>query len=85
MDNRWFREDRKLPKEEQAEAVQASRDALLNSTLLVRRMTTMLEEEIYKTYTKEEDYEGIDWSRIVFGQFQRRKVLKEIIKLLPRR
>lgn len=85
MDNRWFREDRKLPKEEQSESMEASREALLSSTLLVRRLTEILEEEVYKTYTKEEDYEGIDWARIVFGQFQRRRTLKEIIKLLPRR
>ena len=83
MDTRWFKEDRKLPASERDAAITQSKQALQSSNFLVRRLTKILEDEINKTYTKEEDYEGIDWSRIVFGQFQRRKVLKEIIKLLP--
>lgn len=83
MDSRWFREDRKLPKVEQAEAIEESKKALANSTLLIRRLTDILEEEISKTYTSEEDYTSVCWERNVLSQFARRKTLKEIIKLLP--
>ncbi len=83
MDARWFREDRELPKSEQAKAKTETEKALKAATLLCRRLTEILEEEIDKTYTKEENYTQADWERVVFGLFQRRKVLKEIIKLLP--
>lgn len=83
MDSRWFSEDRKLPSTEQRQAIVDTTTALKNSTLLTRRLTEILETEVSKTYTQEEDYTGDDWARIMFGQFQRRKTLKEIIKLLP--
>ncbi len=84
MDARWFKEDRKVVgREEQRAAIEASKKALRNSTLLSRRLTEILEEEVQKTYTKEEHYQEANWERVVFGLFQRRKVLNEIIKLLP--
>lgn len=83
MDTRWFEEDRKLPQSEQAAAKKETEKALTSSTILSRRLTRILEKEVAKTYTVEENYTGADWDRIVFGQFQRRKTLKEIIKLLP--
>lgn len=83
MDARWFKEDRKLPREEREAAQEESETALRNSTLLIRRLTDILLEEVEKTYTKEENYTANDWARNVYGLFQRRKTLKEIIKLLP--
>ena len=83
MDSRWFAEDRKLPKKDQAESIKESRTALKNSTLLSRRLSHILTQEVEKTYTKEEDYEGTDWAMHMYGLFARRKTLKEIIKLLP--
>lgn len=83
MDPRWFREDRKLPREEREEAITESKKALANSTLLIRRLTDILEDEISKTYTSEEDYTNVAWERNVLAMFARRKTLKEIIKLLP--
>jgi len=83
MDARWFKEDRELPKSEQAAAKAASEKALKASTVMSRRLKAILVEEVDKTHTKEESYTGQDWDRVVFGLFQRRKTLKEIIKLLP--
>ncbi len=83
MDGRWFAEDRRLPKAEQAQAIEESKKALLNATLLTRRLTAILEDEILKTHTLEENYEGEEWSRKVLSMFARRKALKEVIKLLP--
>jgi hypothetical protein len=83
IDSRWFAEDRKLPAHEQKEAIEKSKKALKRSTLLVRRLKAILDEEIEKTYTREEQYTEADWDRVIYGMFQRRKTLKEIIKLLP--
>ncbi len=83
MDSRWLKEDRKLPKAEQAKAIEESKKALKNSTLLVRRLTNILEEEVEKTYTTEESYVGTDWEVKTQRMFARRQTLKEIIKLLP--
>ncbi len=83
MDSRWFKEDRKLPRSEVSKAIKESTKALKNSTLLVRRLTNILEEEVAKTYTTEESYEGAGWETKVQRLFARRQTLKEIIKLLP--
>ncbi len=83
MDSRWLREDRKLPKDEQAKAIEESKKALKNSTLLIRRLTNILEEEVDKTYTTEESYVGEGWEVKTQRMFARRQTLKEIIKLLP--
>lgn len=85
IDSRWFKEDRKLPKEEVAGAKEESRKALMNSTLLVRRLTAILEDEIERTHTSEEAYEETGWERRVLAAVARRKAFKEIIKLLPRK
>lgn len=83
MDSRWFKEDRALPKNEQAEAVRESEKALKASTLLVRRLKLILEDEIQKTYRNEEDYARDNWQQVVLASAARRKTLKEVINLLP--
>lgn len=83
LDSRWFAEERQLPASEQAEAKKATEKALRSATILSRRLARILKVEVDKTYVVEEDYTGPDWDRIIFGQAQRRKTLKEIIKLLP--
>jgi len=83
MDSRWLKEDRKLPKEEQAKAIEESTKALKNSTLLIRRLSAILEDEVEKTYATEESYEGSGWAVKVQRMFARRQALKEVIKLLP--
>jgi len=83
VDSRWFKEDRALPKNEQAEAVRESEKALKASTLLVRRLKLILEDEIQKTYRNEEDYARDNWQQVVLASAARRKTLKEVINLLP--
>lgn len=83
MDSRWFKEDRALPKNEQAEAVRESEKALKASTLLVRRLKLILEDEIQRTYRNEEDYARDNWQQVVLASAARRKTLKEVINLLP--
>lgn len=83
IDSRWFAEDRKLPKSEQRKAIEDSKEAIKSSTLITRRLKSILQDEVEKTYTREEDYEGEGWERKVLAQVARRKTLKEIIALLP--
>ena len=82
MDSRWFKEDRELPKEEQAEAKEASRIALKNSTLMHRRLGTILEEMFEKTLTNDEDFENPSWERLNIANASRRKTIRDIQKLL---
>jgi hypothetical protein len=81
---RWFNEDH-VPGDNELTKVnkEASTQALRNSTFLIRRLTTILEEEVQKTYLEEEDYSGLDWERRVLASASRRKTLREIINLLP--
>jgi len=83
MDSRWFREDRKLPKAERAEAQAKTEEVLKNSTLIVRLLTGILNEEIEKTYRVEEDFDNPAYQRLVIATASRRKALKDIIKILP--
>ena len=83
MDSRWFEEDRKLPKSEQKIAQEQSEKALKNSTLLTRRLTKILEDQIEKTYLQEEDFSDPAYNLKVIASASERKALKGIIKLLP--
>lgn len=83
MNSRWFREDRKLPKGEQAEAKKKTEEALKNSTLMLRLLKGILNEEIESTYADEEDFSNPAYERVVIAAASKRKALKDIMKLLP--
>lgn len=83
MDSRWFLEDRKLPRDQQAKAKQETEKALKTATILTRRLVRILEEEVAKTIVTEEEYEGAGWKRKILRAATRRATLREIIKLLP--
>ena len=83
MDNRWFKEDREKYKgSELRTQVEASEKALKNSTLLARRLSRILQEEIEKTYLTEEAYEGEAWERKVLGASAERKALRRVQTLI---
>ena len=82
MDSRWFKEDRALPKNEQKEAIELSRKALKNSTLLHRRLGLILEELFQKTLTNDEDFDNPDWNTRAVANASRRKTIREIQTLL---
>lgn len=82
MDARWFKEDRKFPRSEQDEQRKRSEEALRNSTLLTRRLITILEEDIEKTYSVEEDFDDPAWERKTIAAAAERKTLRRIMKLL---
>lgn len=82
MDSRWFREDRTLPKKEQAEAIKESKKALQNATLFRRRLEAILNELIEESLRKEEDFENPNWERIHVSEISRRKTLREVLKLI---
>ena len=83
MDTRWFKEDReKYPRSEQKEQISKSELALRNSTLLRRRLEQILEEDIDKTYSVEEDFDDPAWQRKTIAAAAERKTLRRIIKLL---
>lgn len=82
MDHRWFKEDRALPKNDQAEAIEESKKALRNSTLFRRRLEGILSDLIEESYRKEEDFENPNWERIHVSEIARRKTLREIKNLI---
>lgn len=84
LDTRWFKEDQVPGDPELTKQNKEHSDkALRSSSLLVRRLTQILEEEVSKTYLEEEKYEQPEWERIVLASASRRKTLHEIINLLP--
>jgi len=83
MDSRWFKEDRALPANEQQKAVEESKKALTNSTLLIRRLKQILEDEIALTYRLDENFDEPMWERKAIANAATRKALRNIIKILP--
>ena len=87
LDSRWFKEDRELPQAEQAQAMKDSEKAIRNSTLIVRRLKQILEEEYQACLTKEEslsvDFSAPDFYKHVLSLHAQRKKLRDIINLLP--
>ena len=82
MDSRWFKEDRKLPKNEQAEAKAKSEKALKNSTLFQRRLEQILDDEIARADRDDEDFTKDNWEREHVSNISRRKALREIKQLI---
>lgn len=82
MDTRWFKEDRALPVSEQNEAIEESRKALKNSTLITRRLTRILDDMIEKSYIDDGDFSKPNWQLEHVAEISKRKVLLEITKLL---
>lgn len=83
LDQRWFKEDRELPKEEQDEAKEQSTTAILNSTLVTRRLKAILEEEYQKCIQIEDDFQSPGWKKRIIALNARRKTLREIAGILP--
>lgn len=82
MDARWFQEDRKLPKQDQEEAKELTRKALKNSTLLHRRLNTILTEMFEKTLVSDEDFETAGYEQRSIANASRRKTIRELQSLL---
>lgn len=84
MDNRWYKEDRANFKGQALkEQMTKTEEALRNSSLIVRLLKDILQEDIDKTYTVEEDFDDPAWQRKTIAAAAERKVLRRIIKLLP--
>jgi hypothetical protein len=58
-------------------------EALRNSSLIVRLLKGILEEDLEKTFLVEEDFDDPAWQRKTIAAAAERKVLRRIIKLLP--
>ena len=83
MDIRWFKEDReKYPRSEQKEQIEKSAVALRNSTLMRRRLTDIMIEDLERTYLVEEDFEDPAWERKTIAAAAERKVIRRYLKLL---
>lgn len=83
MDTRWYKEDREqYPRSEVKEQIEKTEQALRNSTLLTRRLTRILEEDIEKTYLVEEDFDDPAWQRKTIAAAAERRTLRRIMKLL---
>ena len=80
----WFKEDREQYKgRERDEQIEKSKEALLNSTFIVRRLKQILEDDLDKTFLVEEDFDNPAWERNTIAAAAERKVLRRIIRLLP--
>jgi hypothetical protein len=82
LDNRWFKEDRKLPKNEQAGAKAESEKALKNSTLFQRRLDGILDDLIEASHRDDEDFTKPNWQLEAVSGVSRRKALREIKRLI---
>lgn len=83
MDSTWFKEDRALPKAEQAKAMEETELAVRNSSILLERLKRILNEGIQGTYSKEENIDSPNWERVALGAAVERKTLRKILNLLP--
>ena len=80
----WYAEDRDTYKgEELKEQMSATEKAVRASSLVISRLTRILESQIKKTYSTEEDFDDPAWERKTIAAAAERKVLRRIIKLLP--
>ena len=84
LDSRWFVEDR-VPGDPDLskEQTESTDKALRNSTLLVRRLKRIIDEDIEKTYSVEEDFDDPAWQRKTIAAAAERKTLRRLQKLLP--
>lgn len=82
MDGKWFVEERKLPKEEQAKEKKEIEKILRNSTIIRNRLLRMLQEDMDKTYEVEENFDDPAWERKTIAAAAERKTIRRYIKLL---
>jgi len=84
LDSRWFQEDRVAGDNTLSKAQTASTDeAIRNSTIIVRRLKRIINEDIEKTYAVAEDFDNPAWERLTIAAASERKVLRRYLKLLP--
>lgn len=82
MDSRWVKEERQLPKQDQQEAIEEIQKVLKNSTIFQRRLDRILEEMFNTSLRDDEDFNKPGWEREAVANASRRKVLREIRKLI---
>ena len=84
LSDRWYKEDRASFKGEALrEQIVKTEEALRNSSLIVRLLKGILNEDLEKAFLVEEDFEDPAWQRKTIAAAAERKVLRRIIKLLP--
>jgi hypothetical protein len=82
MDGRWMKEERQLPKQDQAQAIVDTTKVLKNSTIFQRKLDRILEEMYAETLRSDEDFSKQGWQREAIANASRRKTLREIRKLI---
>ena len=82
MDARWFKEERELPREEQADAKAEIEKIIRNSSIIRKRLHRMLEEDLHNTYAIVEDFDDPAWERKTIAAAAERKLIKRYIKLI---
>lgn len=86
MDSRWFKEDRAQARKDktvpETELREASKKALKNSTLFQRRLDQILDDLIEESNRDDEDFSKPGWQRVHIANISRRKVLREIKRLI---
>lgn len=83
MQSAWFKEDREqYSGDELKAAIEESKKALQNSTLMQRRLEKILEEMIEETYRNEEDYLEPNYAVRCAANAGRRRAFREVKKLV---
>ncbi|MEE9586011.1 MAG: hypothetical protein V3W09_03830 [Nitrososphaerales archaeon] len=85
MNSLWFKEERELPKAEQAEAVKKTTEVLKNSTIFQRKLDRILTGLYEETLRADEDFVKPNWEGEALANASRRKTLREIRKLIELR
>ena len=82
MNSRWFREERELPQNEYVKAKKDAEEVIRHSTLVLDKLTRIIDEEIQATYNAEEDFLSENYRDRIAASGGARIVLRKLKALL---
>jgi hypothetical protein len=82
LNSRWFKEERALPRIEYIEAKKNAKEVIRHSTLVLDKLTRIIDEEIQATYDIEEDFLSENYRDRIAASGGARIVLRKLKALL---
>ena len=83
VNTRWTKDERELPQHERKDALERATDLILASDFVLSKLKNIIEEDIEKTYIKDEDVGTPEWTQRALANAGARKALRNILKLIP--
>jgi len=83
MNSRWFKEERKLPKAQQAKAIAEAKEVLGHSTTMSEKLKRIIEEDIEQLYAGDENVGQEGWEQRALANVGGRKALRKLLEILP--